>query len=380
MSAPISEAELGQLWAGQRFPASALVTAAGAPLRVIHPGWPGRGAGPDFRDAIVAAPAGPLLRGDIELHLRASDFRAHGHDRDRRYDRLVLHVVYEDDAGGETALAGGRRVPVVALERWARGRADELARWLAAPRLWREPCYDAAARLGREHLLRALEELGDARFADRAGALADAIAVRGAPAALYGALLEGVCYGGERALAAFVAARLPWAALSARLGGCREGEAAAAAEEALLAAADGAASGAGRPANRPARRLAGLARLLARHRPLFDGAGLEDAVVAAPAGLVAAWGAPPDIGRGRAIELLVNAVLPWCAALGDEALAARARAAFARLPRPASYGALRFLEENLALRGALDARRQQGLLALYKHECTDGGCGRCLLS
>ena len=93
------------------------------------------------------------------------------------------------------------------------------------------------------------------------------------------------------------------------------------------------------------------------------------------------------IGRGRAIELLVNAVLPWTAAVaearGEPETAARARARFAELPRPGPYGALAFLESNLAAEGKrlpLDAQRQQGLLALYKTECTQGGCGRCALS
>ena len=83
----------------------------------------------------------------------------------------------------------------------------------------------------------------------------------------------------------------------------------------------------------------------------------------------------------------MNAVLPWAAALaeadGDAERATRVRACFARLPRPGSYGALAFLEANLRSDGRrlpLDARRHQGLLALYKTECTQGGCGRCPLS
>jgi hypothetical protein len=83
----------------------------------------------------------------------------------------------------------------------------------------------------------------------------------------------------------------------------------------------------------------------------------------------------------------VNAVLPWAAAVavsrGEAELAAQARDRFAHLPRPAAYGALAFVEKNLRADGKalpLDARRQQGLLALYKTECTQGGCGRCVFS
>ena len=107
----LSEAVLVRLWAGQRFPAAALVTCHGVPVRVLHPGRRGRGPGPDFRDALVAAPSGGVLRGDVELHLRASDFLAHGHHRDERYDGLVLHVVFEDDAEEDTALASAVSSP-----------------------------------------------------------------------------------------------------------------------------------------------------------------------------------------------------------------------------------------------------------------------------
>ena len=117
---PLSEATLSRLWAGQRFPASALVTRQGAPLRVLRPGRRGRGPGPDYRDALIAAPSGRLLRGDVELHVRASDFRRHGHHRDARYNGVVLHVVFEDDDADETPLRSSGASP--ATTRW-RGSA-----------------------------------------------------------------------------------------------------------------------------------------------------------------------------------------------------------------------------------------------------------------
>ncbi len=435
----LSESTLARLWAGQRLPASALVTRQGVPLRVLHPGRPGRAAGPDFRDTVIAAPSGTLLRGDVELHLRASDFRAHGHHRDRRYDGVVLHLVLEDDLAEDTRLASGRRAPVIALAPWVRRRAQELEGWLARPGLWREPCHDAAVRLGRENVLRTLETLGDRRFRERQAALADAVRTRGPGEALYRALMEGIGYGSERGPLLAVADVLPWRELSALLAAAEgEEEGAVVAEALLLGAAgllpcqdrgaarhpheerleetwrasggravDAPALGQGRPANHPARRLAGLAQLLARRGQALERRAEAGPLEGSAAGLIAAWTAsakgywadhfapgipaarPPGalIGRSRAIELLVNAVLPWAAA-GAEAVhdaegAARAHGAFSCLPRPARYGVLAFLETNL--RGdagtlPLDARRQQGLLALYKSECTQGGCGRCPLS
>ena len=89
----LSEADLAHLWEGQRFSPEALSTRAGAPLRVVYRGHSQRGPGPDFRDAILAT-GSALLSGDIELHVRASDFRRHGHHLNPAYDAVILPVVF----------------------------------------------------------------------------------------------------------------------------------------------------------------------------------------------------------------------------------------------------------------------------------------------
>jgi hypothetical protein len=390
-------------------PASALVTVAGTPLRVLHPGRPGRGPGPDFRDAIIAPANGPLLRGDVELHLRASDFQTHGHANDRRYDRVILHVVFNGEGQSVTRLASGSEVPIVALASWLDQRTDQLASWLAGPRLWREPCHDALARLGKERLIELLDALGEERLREREQQVSGLIVSQGPGEACYRALLDVLGYGGDRARMMGLAGRVPLAALLTRLSAVPVAKRQEAAE-ALLLDAVGLLEPVSppvprRPSNHPARRLAGLAALIVRHRA--GQGGLDVALAQTTRELVAGWtvaahgrwrehtapGVPGRgtqgalIGRARAIELLANAVLPWAAARadaeGDAAAAGRARQLLRALPRPATYGALAFLEENLRSADGplpLDFRRQQGLLALYKTECTQGGCGRCALS
>ncbi len=80
---------------------------------------------------------------------------------------------------------------------------------------------------------------------------------------------------------------------------------------------------------------------------------------------------------------MVNLLIPAGIASADAALAEYARALYARLPRPAVYGATRFIEEALASEGVrvpVNGRRAQGLLELRNNWCTQGGCGRCGLS
>ena len=101
----------------------------GRAVEVVNPGRRGGGAGPDFVDAVVLLD-GVERRGDVELHVRASAFRGHGHATDPAYDQLALHVVYRADDGPETASV--RRRPgagggVCAVAGAARRRAGELA-------------------------------------------------------------------------------------------------------------------------------------------------------------------------------------------------------------------------------------------------------------
>jgi hypothetical protein len=382
----LSERDLTRLWEGQRFPPAALVTTAGVPLRVVYRGLPGRGPGPDFRDAVLEA-KGHTLRGDLELHLRASDFRRHGHHLDPAYDGLALHLVFWADEPGETRLAGGGSVPVAALGPWVARRSGQIRRWLERPPLWSEPCRSAAERMG-DQTAAALERLGDLRFRARAREFRAARARGEGEAALWRALLEGMGYGGNREAMAALARRLPWPALAALL----RGEAAAARPSLALASIASAASAPPplawrsvgvRPGNSPARRLRAAALLAARWaeqgpasalRPLLEASAAEAADA-----LAVREGGRPLLGRGRALELLTNAVLPFFAAAGAEPKA-RALALYRALPRPAAYGAVRHLDE--AVGGALrvDARRQQGMLFLLRNYCSRGRCGNCPLS
>src|SRR3990172_949965 len=232
----LSERDLAHLWEGQRFPPQALASADGQPLIVLYRGLRGRGPGPDFRDAVIQTPGG-TLRGDVELHLRASDFRRHGHDRDPAYDGLALHLVFWADEGPHTLLAGGRRVPLAALAPWLERRSGEIRRWLERPALWREPCRSAPSRLGDAAVAAVLDRLGDIRFRRRTAELRRALRGEEAEEVLYRALMEALGYGGNREAFGLLALRLPWRGLRRSLATLPAGERGGAALEMMLEAA-----------------------------------------------------------------------------------------------------------------------------------------------
>ncbi|MBQ9077107.1 MAG: DUF2851 family protein [Muribaculaceae bacterium] len=81
-------------------------TVDGRIVQVIDPGQLNTGAGPDFFNAKVKI-NGEIWVGNIEIHVRASDWMRHGHDKDPAYDSVILHVVGKDDiavrrSNGET--------------------------------------------------------------------------------------------------------------------------------------------------------------------------------------------------------------------------------------------------------------------------------------
>jgi len=88
------ENDLCRLWATRAFHADALTTTDGHELHVVYPGRRTGTGGPDFRDAILADGAGRVRTGDVEVHLRARDWIAHGHRADPAYNRVLLQEQY----------------------------------------------------------------------------------------------------------------------------------------------------------------------------------------------------------------------------------------------------------------------------------------------
>lgn len=82
-------------------------------LEIIHPGLRNFDAGPDFFNAKIRI-NGMLWAGNVEMHVKSSDWFRHHHHEDKVYDSVILHVVLQADA--EIRLHDGEQVKTVVMK------------------------------------------------------------------------------------------------------------------------------------------------------------------------------------------------------------------------------------------------------------------------
>ena len=92
----MNERLLQFIWQFKHFNQTSLSTTDGRLLQVIFPGNFNRNAGPDFSEARIKIEE-TFWVGNIELHVKASDWLLHNHSTDKNYDNIILHVVWIND-------------------------------------------------------------------------------------------------------------------------------------------------------------------------------------------------------------------------------------------------------------------------------------------
>ena len=101
------------IWKNRLFNQNDLETIDGIGVEVIDPGSYNTDAGPDFFNARIRI-GSTEWAGNIEIHINASSWNSHGHNKDHVYDNVILHVVKESDS--EVFTSEGRRLETVLLK------------------------------------------------------------------------------------------------------------------------------------------------------------------------------------------------------------------------------------------------------------------------
>lgn len=100
----MSEDFMHYLWQFKLYSPGLYKTTEGDVLEIIHPGLLNSDSGPDFFNAKIRI-GSTLWAGNVELHLKSSDWYQHSHHTDHSYDNVVLHVVFENDKTAQTSSA-----------------------------------------------------------------------------------------------------------------------------------------------------------------------------------------------------------------------------------------------------------------------------------
>jgi len=122
----IGEGFVSHIWESGHFVKSNLKTKDGRKIEILHPGQWNNDVGADFTNAIIKID-GKIIKGDVEVHVRNSDWSVHHHDRDSRYNNTILHVALLD--GGINLLSkkqNGEHIPNLILSEYLDGTINKL--------------------------------------------------------------------------------------------------------------------------------------------------------------------------------------------------------------------------------------------------------------
>lgn len=109
----MQEAFLHHIWQYKKFQLSSLASTSGEEIQLIHSGQYNTNSGPDFLNAQVRI-GGQHWAGNVEIHLKSSDWYVHNHEEDSNYDNVILHVVWQHDV--EVFQKGNIPIPTLELK------------------------------------------------------------------------------------------------------------------------------------------------------------------------------------------------------------------------------------------------------------------------
>ena len=84
------------IWKTNKLHSTRLSTTRKEQLIIHKAGQHNLNSGPDFFNSKIEID-NQLWAGNVEIHLKSSDWYAHGHETNEKYDNVILHVVWEDD-------------------------------------------------------------------------------------------------------------------------------------------------------------------------------------------------------------------------------------------------------------------------------------------
>jgi hypothetical protein len=209
----INEELVQSLWNEQRFFDFELKATDGRALQVLKPGQWNHDEGPDFAGAEILV-NGKLLTGDVEIHVRSSQWYDHKHHLDSRYNRAVLHVVFwDDDINLRTRTQNGNRIPTLELSHRLDTPLVELIDEFMNPEAKQVECRITGRRLKIEPLKSVFDQLGQERLIANKEAMRALRVSVDFEQLLYGGIMDALGFSQNRESFRELAQRVPIAQL-----------------------------------------------------------------------------------------------------------------------------------------------------------------------
>lgn len=124
---------LHYLWKFKKFDTLNLRTSNDEEVTIIHSGHYLELAGPDFFNAQIII-GHQKWAGNIEIHIKSSDWYVHHHERDAAYENVILHVVWEHDT--EIFRSDNTEIPVLELKQYVDKATIDNYQSLVSPKSW----------------------------------------------------------------------------------------------------------------------------------------------------------------------------------------------------------------------------------------------------
>jgi len=437
MKAQVTEKLITSIW--QRWLVPKLSTDTGEQIQVVHPGRISNVSGCDFRDVVFVI-NGKTITGDIEVHVKSSQWQGHGHHLDPKYNNIALHIVWWHDSQSPTLLQNGKVIPTICLSSFIKSPPDELnsqADPYGQPLTY---CQEVSHHSNTDSLSKLLTAAGEERFTSKISSFRKALSEDDAGQVLYRGIARALGYTHNAAPCEELANRLPLDILE------EAGPGDNCTRQALILGTAGllpsqrhrlqnrpaedreanklertwqAIGITGtmkevdwcffrvRPDNFPIRRLIALSYLIARYNksgllqeivrlvreapPGAEHRWLENGLIIAGQGY---WKNHPDfgiimkrssslMGREKASVIAINTILPfvyaWSEVADEPQLQKRASEIYRRYPKTGDNELTRYMMQQLRLKldVRLSACQQQGLIHIFKTYCRRRNCAEC---
>ncbi|MGY5354631.1 DUF2851 family protein [Wenyingzhuangia sp. IMCC45467] len=115
----MKESFLHLVWQQQLLDNKRLCTTKGEKLKIHKTGFLNTLQGPDFNNGLIEIDR-QKWAGNVEIHVKSSDWYAHQHQNDKNYQNVILHVVYEHDV--EVFDLHSNEIPTVELKNFIHER------------------------------------------------------------------------------------------------------------------------------------------------------------------------------------------------------------------------------------------------------------------